>query len=109
MTNSDNSFGGEVVTPETLDSPEKQAAFDFGAFVGRHGKDTRGPEIFAAAKALKQEIGYKKLGVIGFCYGGWGTLQLAGKGQFHTRSRISRHLREQHKLRHEINILRQTT
>ena len=84
-TNIVNSFAGEVVTPDTLDSPEKQAAYDFGSFMGRHNKDARGPEIFAAAKALKHEMGYKKIGAIGFCYGGWGTLQLAGKGQSHVQ------------------------
>ncbi|KAF5021032.1 hypothetical protein F66182_6963 [Fusarium sp. NRRL 66182] len=73
-------FGGEVVTTETMNNPEKQAAFDLGAFLGRNGKDKRGPEIFAAARALKEELEYKKVGAIGFCYGGWATARLAGKG-----------------------------
>jgi hypothetical protein len=42
---------------------------DIGAFVGRNSKDIRGPEIFAAAKALKLQ--YKKVGAVGYCYGGW--------------------------------------
>ena len=60
--------------------PEKLKAFDVGAFLARHNKSIRGPEVFAAAKALKAELGYKKVGVIGFCYGGWAAFQLGGKG-----------------------------
>ncbi|KAJ9639107.1 hypothetical protein H2204_004015 [Knufia peltigerae] len=73
-------FGGEIVPPENLEDPEKAKHFDVGAFLGRHDKDKRGPEIFAAAKALKNELGYKKVGAIGFCYGGWAVFQLGAKG-----------------------------
>lgn len=64
--------------------PEKLKAFDVGAFLGRHNKAKRGPEVFAAAKALKAELGYKKVGAIGFCYGGWAAFQLGDKGGFNT-------------------------
>jgi len=67
-------FDGEIISPETLDSPEKQAAFDFPAFLGRHGKHVRWETIKAAAKALKAE--FPKVGAIGYCYGGWATFQL---------------------------------
>lgn len=64
-----SSFDGEVVTPETLEDPKKREAFDIMAFLGRNGKDVRFPTIAAVAKDLKKE--YKKVGAIGFCYGGW--------------------------------------
>lgn len=80
-----NSFDGEVVTPETMEDPEKFKNFDIGAFMGRHGKDIRGPEIFACAKALKQELGFKKLGAIGFCYGGWAVFRLGAQGELTQR------------------------
>jgi len=72
-------FGGEVVSPEMLDDPERAKKFDLMGFIGRNSKDIRGPEIFAAAKQLKSQ--YKKVGAIGFCYGGWAVFQLGGKGQ----------------------------
>lgn len=43
-------------------------------FIGRNSKDIRGPEIFACAKELRQQ--YKKVGAIGYCYGGWACFQL---------------------------------
>ncbi|KGY15752.1 hypothetical protein PABG_11410 [Paracoccidioides brasiliensis Pb03] len=35
-----------------------------------NSREIREPEIFACAKALRQKS-YKKVGAIGFCYGGW--------------------------------------
>ena len=74
------SFGGEVVTTETMDDPKKREAFDLMAFIGRNNKEKRFPEISEFAKALKTEHGFKKLGAIGFCYGGWAVFQLGAKG-----------------------------
>ena len=51
---------------------------DIPDFLGRNSKDIRGPEIFAAAKALKAQ--YKKVGAVGYCYGGWACFQLGAKG-----------------------------
>jgi len=73
-------FGGEVVSPDMLEDPEKAKTFDIMAFIGRHSKEIREPEIFACAKALKQELGFKKVGAVGFCYGGWAVFRLAAKG-----------------------------
>jgi len=73
-------FGGEIVTPKMMESPDRDKAFDVGAFLGRHSKELRQPEIFAAATALKQELGFKKVAAIGFCYGGWAVFRLGAKG-----------------------------
>lgn len=70
------------MAPEKLRDPEKVKEFDVGAFLARHSKAKRGPEIFAAAKALKHELGFKKVGALGFCYGGWAVFQLGAKGRF---------------------------
>ncbi|KAF2677205.1 alpha/beta-hydrolase [Lentithecium fluviatile CBS 122367] len=67
-------FEGEVVTPDTMEDPAKRAAFDIPAFIGRHGKEKRYPEVVASAKALKAE--YPKVGAIGYCYGGWACFRL---------------------------------
>lgn len=63
------SFENQIVTPDMLEDPEKRAKFDTMAFIGRHSKDKRYPEIKAVAQALKAE--YPKVGATGYCYGGW--------------------------------------
>lgn len=73
-------FGGEVVSPEMLFDPEKRAKFDTRKFIGeKNSKDIRWPEISSCARALKEEHGFKKVGAVGFCYGGWAVFQLGAK------------------------------
>jgi len=76
-------FGGEVLPEQSIISAfsgdsEKMKELDLPSFFTRHGKEPRGPEIFAAAKTLRAQ--YSKVGAIGYCYGGWGCFQLAAKG-----------------------------
>ncbi|KAL1311088.1 hypothetical protein AAFC00_001296 [Neodothiora populina] len=71
-------FGGEVVDPDAMSDPEKKAKFDLMAFLGRNSKEKRFPEIKSCAQALKGQ--YKKVGAIGFCWGGWAVFQLGAKG-----------------------------
>jgi len=72
-------FDGEVVAPEMLEDPEQAKKFDVMGFIGRHSKELRFPEISAAATALKKDLGFKKVGAIGFCYGGWAVFRLGAK------------------------------
>ena len=65
-----DSFGGEVVLPGTFEDPKKAEAFDLMAMLGRNSKERRQPEIFACAKALKEEHGFKKVGAVGFMVDG---------------------------------------
>ncbi|KAL8688572.1 MAG: hypothetical protein Q9218_005551 [Villophora microphyllina] len=74
-------FDGEVVAEQTLTNPEKRKDFDISAWAARHSKDKRGPTIFEAARALKRDHKFKTVGVVGYCYGGWASFQLGGKGQ----------------------------
>lgn len=53
---------------------------DLGSFIGRNSKAIRGPETVAAAKFLKSDLGFKKIGAVGYCYGGWASFQLGAKG-----------------------------
>ena len=46
-------------------------------FVERNSKLTREPEITCCTRELRSR--YKKLGVIGFCFGGWGVFRLGAK------------------------------
>jgi len=48
----------------------KPEVFDLESFFDRHSKHIRFPEISSCAKALKQDREFKKLGAMGFCYGG---------------------------------------
>lgn len=50
---------------------------DLPAFIGRNGKDTRRAEIFDCARNLRSQ--YKRVGVVGFCWGGWAVFQLGAK------------------------------
>jgi len=49
------------------------------AFIGRYSKEIRFPEVEACAKELKSS--HKKVGAIGYCYGGWACFQLGAKGK----------------------------
>ena len=72
---------------DTLSDPEKRAKFNVPAFVmGKNSKDHRWPEIEACAKSLKGELGFKKLGAVGYCYGGWAVFQLGKKSRRTTHS-----------------------
>jgi len=76
-------FGGEVIPEEKIDEgladPAKMKLLDLPGFIGRNSKEIRSPEIFACAKALRAS--YKKVGAIGYCYGGWACFRLAAKGE----------------------------
>ncbi|KAI1406380.1 dienelactone hydrolase family protein [Hypoxylon fuscum] len=65
-------LGGEI-----LDVDLDFATFDIKAFIGRNSREIREPEIFAAAKILRQK--YKKVGAVGYCYGGWAVFRLGSK------------------------------
>ncbi|KAL8969058.1 MAG: hypothetical protein Q9183_002175 [Haloplaca sp. 2 TL-2023] len=72
-------FDKEVIPPSRLTSPEDFATFDFTSWFARHSKEIRGPEIEEAARALKRDLGFKKVGAVGYCYGGWGVFELGAK------------------------------
>jgi dienelactone hydrolase len=73
--NNGRSFDGEVVDPDAMSDPEKAKKFDVMAFIGRHNKEIRWPEIKNCAQELKKQ--YSKVAAIGFCYGGWACFKLA--------------------------------
>lgn len=49
---------------------------DMPGFSARNARSIREPQIFSCARALRA-AGYKALGSIGFCFGGWAVLRLA--------------------------------
>ncbi|KAI0459909.1 putative hydrolase [Xylaria acuta] len=71
-------FGGWVVDWELVEQ-ERFDKIDLAAMAKTNSREVRGPEMEACAKALKGEHGFKRLGAIGFCYGGWAVCDLAHK------------------------------
>ncbi|OTA84154.1 hypothetical protein M434DRAFT_400501 [Hypoxylon sp. CO27-5] len=69
-------FAGEIVDPVPVLAGDF-GKIDLAGFSKRHAREIREPEIFAAAKTLKQK--YKKVGAIGYCYGGWAVFRLGAK------------------------------
>ncbi|KAI1758610.1 dienelactone hydrolase family protein [Hypoxylon sp. FL1150] len=69
-------FFGEVLDHAALLSGD-HSKLDFKGFLARQGRDVREPDIFAAARELR--AAYKKVGAIGYCYGGWAVLRLGAK------------------------------
>jgi dienelactone hydrolase len=74
-----HSFGGEGHPAEILADQARWGELkDFDGFLKRNSRANREPEIFACAKKLRSE--YKKVGVVGYCYGGWAAFRLGAKG-----------------------------
>ncbi|KAH7122655.1 Alpha/Beta hydrolase protein [Dendryphion nanum] len=68
-------FGGQVINPAIIRDTSRWAAeLDISRFNRENGKEVRWPEIRACAEALRAT--YKRVGVIGYCYGGWSSFQL---------------------------------
>ncbi|KAL8787529.1 MAG: hypothetical protein Q9213_002187 [Squamulea squamosa] len=74
-------YNGEVVLEETIFDPEKFKNFDLNAWKERNGKENRAAGVHRFAKMLKVELGFKKVGAIGYCWGGWAAFQLGAKGK----------------------------
>ncbi|KAJ5678117.1 Esterase lipase [Penicillium maclennaniae] len=73
-----SSFGGEVLPAEILvKDPSEWGPIDLPGFLARNSKATREPEIMAFARSLREK--YKRVGAIGFCYGGWAVFRLGAK------------------------------
>jgi dienelactone hydrolase len=69
-------FGGEVI-PSDLLVNEQWEKIDLAGFLQRNSREARENEIFEFAKALRGK--YKKVGAVGFCYGGWAVYRLGAK------------------------------
>ncbi|KAG9229506.1 dienelactone hydrolase family protein [Amylocarpus encephaloides] len=69
-------FGSEILPFDKILSGD-WSSLDLPGFLARNSREIREPEIFACAKALRGQ--FKKVGAVGFCYGGWAVLRLAAK------------------------------
>ena len=69
-------FGGEVLPFEPINKLRWHEV-DVPGFMKKNARDIREPEIFECARALRAK--YKKVGAVGFCYGGWAVFRLGAK------------------------------
>ncbi|KAK3626069.1 hypothetical protein LTR22_023285 [Elasticomyces elasticus] len=61
------------------DFPDRaKDGLDIMALISRHSREIREPEIFDCARKLRAQ--YKKVGAVGYCYGGWIVCRLGAKG-----------------------------
>jgi dienelactone hydrolase len=73
-----SSFNGEVLPPKILEDESRWKELDMPSFLGRNSKANWQAVVFESAKALRSQ--YKRVGAIGFCFGGWAVFQLGAKG-----------------------------
>ncbi|KAL2256929.1 hypothetical protein VTK26DRAFT_912 [Humicola hyalothermophila] len=66
-------FGGEVL-PRALVTSGAFDALGLPSFLRRNPKTARGPEMASFARFLRGR--HRRLGAIGFCYGGWGVFHV---------------------------------
>ncbi|KAL8371060.1 hypothetical protein RB595_001081 [Gaeumannomyces hyphopodioides] len=71
-------FGGEVL-PSDLIAAGRFHDLDLAGFASRNGREAREPELFACARALRAERGHLRVGMFGYCYGGWAGLRLGAE------------------------------
>lgn len=73
-------FGGEVLSSSAI-LAGRSKDLDMVGFRQRNSRERREREIVACARALKgdgEDGGYERVGAVGYCWGGWGVLRLAG-------------------------------
>ncbi|CAJ2504140.1 Uu.00g115340.m01.CDS01 [Anthostomella pinea] len=72
-------FGGEVLPAAAVaGGPATWGGLDIPGFVSRNSRAIREPEVFAAARALREK-GYERVAAVGFCFGGWAVFRLGAK------------------------------
>ncbi|KAH8586909.1 Alpha/Beta hydrolase protein [Bisporella sp. PMI_857] len=70
-------FGGEILPADILRDFSRFGELDMKGFMARNSKANRESEILSCARVLRPR--YKRVGVIGFCFGGWGVFRLGAK------------------------------
>ncbi|KAI0535570.1 dienelactone hydrolase [Xylaria digitata] len=71
-------FGGWVVDWKAVEE-DRWSGIDLDSITKNQSREIRGPEIIACARAIKVELGFRRLGALGYCYGGWAVCHLASK------------------------------
>jgi len=71
-------FHGDPITPEPYSDREKP--FDIMAWVAKHPPDRVTPVLEASIQGLRDEYGVKKIGAVGYCFGGRHVIRFLGTG-----------------------------
>jgi len=71
-------FRGDPVPASAFSDPSKP--FDIKTWVGKHQPDIVTPILEASIKGLKEEYGVKKIGAVGYCFGGKYVIRFLGNG-----------------------------
>lgn len=69
-------FGGEHLPFEPIASGNWHE-IDVPGFIKKNTREIREPEIFETAKVLRAR--FKRLGAVGYCFGGWAVFRLGAK------------------------------
>lgn len=72
------SFAGESLPTDILLDQSRWGEIDMPGFIQKNSRSIREPEILACAKKLRTQ--YKKVGAVGYCYGGWAVFRLGAVG-----------------------------
>ncbi|GKZ73712.1 hypothetical protein AnigIFM50267_010648 [Aspergillus niger] len=68
-------FGGEILDFDLI-TTNQFSRLDLPGFLSRNGRTQREPEIFEFARRLRRELGFRRIGAVGYCYGGWASFRL---------------------------------
>ncbi|KAI1187468.1 putative hydrolase [Nemania serpens] len=71
-------FGGWEADWKLVEE-ERFQELDLPRMAKENSRQVRAPEMEACARALKSTHGFKRLGAIGFCYGGWAVCHLGSR------------------------------
>jgi dienelactone hydrolase len=69
-------FHGDPVPDNALEK-----GFDFAPWIAKHGVDAVDPVITSTIKAMRENYGVKKIGAVGYCFGGRYVVRFLGKGK----------------------------
>jgi len=69
-------FHGDPVPEDAM-----KKGFSFPPWIAKHGTDVIDPVIANTIKALREEYGVKKIGAVGYCFGGRYVLRFLAKGK----------------------------
>ena len=69
-------FHGDPVHEDAM-----KKGFSFPPWIAKHGTDVIDPVIANTIKALREEYGVKKIGAVGYCFGGRYVLRFLAKGK----------------------------
>jgi dienelactone hydrolase len=70
-------FDGEILPFEPI-LAGRWHEIDMAGFQKRNWRDIREPAVFEAARQLRQK-GYKRIGAVGYCFGGWASFRVGAK------------------------------